>query len=76
MRHVAEYCDSVGLLSSREWSAVKREFCKRPAVGQTLDIPPSGHSGGKGKNDRQGREGQGEGRERKGMGEGGARERG
>ena len=45
MWHVAEHRDSVGLLSGREGSAVKGEFCNGPAVGQTLDIFPSGQSG-------------------------------
>ena len=45
MWHVAEHRDSVRLLSGREGSAVKGEFCNGPAVGQTLDIFPSGQSG-------------------------------
>lgn len=45
MWHAREHCEPVGWLSGREGGAVEGELCNGPAVGETLDIFPSGWSG-------------------------------
>lgn len=45
--HVAEHRHSVGLVSSREGSAVEGELGEGPAVRQTQDVLPSEQTRGK-----------------------------